>query len=173
MIRSGSAKDGTDASTGRASGGAARHSQHARGSGPCDGRRGHRMLGAGAQPHRRPDGCWRLTRPEPAAIAPRQPPNDNPCSHGAYELVRSPGRSEGFAVRLRLPKSRIAVAAQKQLGRKRGHPRRGWFRCPRSKLLLAPAGGPKDSCYRQRAGQNRNRGRGALGGWGRRDRPGW
>jgi len=61
----------------------------------------------------------------------------------------------------------IAVAAQKQLA-ERGIASRVGVRAV-ARIAAGAAGGPKDSSYRQCAGQDRNRGRGALG-LGRRDR---
>ena len=57
-------------------------------------------------------------------------PNDSPCASRRLRAGRSPGRSQGDAVRLRLrgrDRGRRPEAA-----RRARHRRRGWSRCPRS-----------------------------------------
>ena len=70
------------------------------------------MLGAGAEPDRRPDGAG-ADPPEPAAIAHHRAA-DNPCSHGAYELVAAQGEAK-VSLFASGSEVEIAVAAQKQL----------------------------------------------------------
>jgi transketolase len=72
-------------------------------------------------------------------------PNDNPCAHGAYELVAAQGDAK---VSLFASGSEVEVA------------------------VAGAAGRPAEGHHRQRPGQDRDRGRGALG-LGCRDRPGW
>ena len=100
-----------DPPAGRTSRRTARHSQYARVP-PlrCD--RGDRVLGARAQPDRRPDGAG-ADPPEPAAIA-HLGAADIPCSHGAYELVAAQGEAK-VSLFASGSEVEIAVAAQKQL----------------------------------------------------------
>ena len=80
---------------------------------PCDAVEVDRMLGTGAEPHRRPDRAG-ADPPEPAAAAHRSAPNDNPCAHGAYELVAAQGDAK-VSLFASGSEVEIAVAAQKQL----------------------------------------------------------
>ena len=70
------------------------------------------MLGAGAEPDRRPDGAG-ADPPEPAAIA-HQRRAENPCSHGGYELVAAHGEAK-VSLFASGSEVEIASAAQKQL----------------------------------------------------------
>ena len=96
-------------------------------------------------------------------------PNDNPCAHGAYELVPAQGEAK-VSLFASGSEVEIAVAAQKQLAQ-RGVASRV-VSVPSLELLLAQPADRRKAIYRQRPGQDRHRGRGALG-LGRRDRPGW
>ena len=96
-------------------------------------------------------------------------PNDNPCAHGAYELVAAQGDAK-VSLFASGSEVEIAVAAQKQLA-ERGIASRV-VSVPSLELLAFAAGGPAEGHHRQCPGQDRHRGRGTLG-LGRRDRPGW
>ena len=70
------------------------------------------MLGTGAEPDRRPDRAG-ADPPESAAIADIGA-IENPCSHGAYELVAAQGDAK-VSLFASGSEVEIAVAAQKQL----------------------------------------------------------
>ena len=80
-----------------------------------------------------------------------------------------PGRSQGVAVRLGL-RGRNRGGRPEATGRARRCVAGGLSALART--AAGAAGGPAEGHHRQRPGQDRHRGRGALG-LGRRDRPGW
>ena len=100
-----------DAPAGRASLRAARHPQHA-GVPALRRDRGRRVLGAGAEPHHGPT-VLALTRQNLPQLR-TNAPADNPCSHGAYELVGGQGEAK-VSLFASGSEVEIAVAAQKQL----------------------------------------------------------
>ena len=154
-----------DASAGRASRRAARHTQHA-GVPALRRGRGRRVLGAGAEPHQRSDRAG-ADAAEPAAAA-------HQCARTTIRAATAPtswSRAQGDAkVSLFASGSEveIAVAAQKQLA-ERGIASRV-VSVPVAGIAAGAAGGTAKGRHRQRAGQGRDRGRGALG-LGCRDRP--
>ena len=92
--------------------------------------------------------------------------NDNPCSSGAYELVRGVGRGKGVDLRIRLG-SRDRGRSPKAARRERHRGARGLGALAR---IAAGAGRGKTARHhRQCAGESRDRSRGALG-LGRGDR---
>ena len=96
-------------------------------------------------------------------------PAENPCSFGAYELVAAQGEAK-VSLFASGSEVEIAVAAQKQLA-ERGIASRV-VSVPSLELLLAQPADRQKADHRQCTGQDRDRGRRALG-LGCRDRAGW
>ena len=129
--------------------------------------RGGGVLGAGAEPDRRPDGVG-ADPPEPAAIA-----HQRACREfvqpGCLRTGRRPRRCEGVAVRIRLRGRNCGGRAEAAF--------RTWHRVAGgfgafARIVAVAAGTKAKGDHRQRPGQDRDRGRGALG-LGCRNRARW
>ena len=134
---------------------------------PCDAVEVDGMLGAGAQPRGRSDRAG-ADPPERAATA-HIGAERQPLRARRLRTCRSTRRSQGVAVRLGL-RGRDRRGRPEATGRARRCVAGGFGALART--AAGTAGGAAEGDYRQCPGQDRHRGRGALG-LGRRDRPGW
>ena len=131
---------------------------------PCDAVEVAECWELALEPHRRPDGPG-ADPPEPAATAHRRARRKS-LRHGAYELVAAQGEAK-VSLFASGSEVEIAVAAQKQLA-ERGIASRV-VSVPSLELLLAQPEERQQAIIGEAPGQDRDRGRGALG-LGCRDR---